>query len=250
MPRNKPRTSRLPPSGSPPFVVGSGPNQSMLVSGTHYTFSQFKSANRPSELWRHARPKIWNYGSKLKYETEVTRKLPMDLMIELGCNLGTIRAPGIGLLHNELVKGVPAIFGQFITTLPAIHSIIISVCVKYVPVPVVPQNERFYIRRLCPKSYHFFRCIARYGYMDVRKENHQVFEQLLIDSLGKYIRREAQERQLESDGDEDAESEEDTSFSRVLVTPNGSVYSLGVPRLAEYGAANNSISEASTSEGE
>ncbi|XP_038992419.1 potassium transporter 7-like [Hibiscus syriacus] len=135
---------------------------------------------------------IWNYGSKLKYETEVTQKLPMDLMRELGCNLGTIRAPGIGLLYNELAKGVPAIFGQFITTLPAIHSMIIFVCVKYVPVPVVPQNERFYFRRLCPKSYHIFRCIARYGYKDVRKENHQVFEQLLIDSLEKYIRREAQ----------------------------------------------------------
>ncbi|KAK8561383.1 hypothetical protein V6N13_149432 [Hibiscus sabdariffa] len=191
---------------------------------------------------------IWNYGSKLKYETEVTRKLPMDLMRELGSNLGTIRAPGIGLLYNELAKGVPAIFGQFITTLPAIHSMIIFVCVKYVPVPVVPQNERFYFRRLCPKSYHIFRCIARYGYKDVRKENHQVFEQLLIDSLEKYIRREAQERQLESDGDEDAESEQDTSFSRVVVTPNGSVYSLGVPLLAEYVGCNNSISEVSTSE--
>ncbi|KAK8617552.1 hypothetical protein V6N13_080462 [Hibiscus sabdariffa] len=191
---------------------------------------------------------VWNYGSKLKYETEVARKLPMDLMRELGCNLGTVRAPGIGLLYNELAKGVPAIFGRFMTTLPAIHSMVIFVCVKYVPVPVVPQKERFYFRRLCPRSYHIFQCIARYGYKDVRKENHQVFEQLLIDSLEKYIRREAKERQLESDGDEDAESGEDTSFSRVLVTPNGSVYSLGVPLLAEYRGSNNFTSEASTSE--
>ncbi|KAG8500420.1 hypothetical protein CXB51_004382 [Gossypium anomalum] len=191
---------------------------------------------------------IWNYGSKLKYETEVERKLPMDLMREIGCNLGTIRAPGIGLLYNELAKGVPAIFGHFITTLPAIHSMVIFVCIKYVPVPVVPQNERFFFRRICPKSYHLFRCIARYGYKDVRKENHQAFEQLLIESLEKFIRREAQQRQLESDGDEDADSEEDTSFSRVLVDPNGSVYSLGVPLLAEFRGSSNSISEASISE--
>ncbi|XVE93128.1 hypothetical protein REPUB_Repub01dG0163400 [Reevesia pubescens] len=104
---------------------------------------------------------IWNYGSKLKYETEVKKKLSMDLMRELGSNLGTIRAPGIGLLYNELVKGVPAIFGHFLTTLPAIHSMIIFVCIKYVPVPVVPQSERFLFRRVCPKSYHIFRCIAR-----------------------------------------------------------------------------------------
>jgi len=50
----------------------------------------------------------------------------MDLMRELGCNLGT-RAPGIGLLYNELVKGIPGIFGHFLTTLPAIHSMIIFV---------------------------------------------------------------------------------------------------------------------------
>ncbi|KAA3463026.1 potassium transporter 7-like [Gossypium australe] len=192
---------------------------------------------------------IWNYGSKLKYETEVKQKLSMDLMRELGCNLGTIRAPGIGLVYNELAKGVPAIFGHFLTTLPAIHSMIIFVCIKYVPVPMVPQSERFLFRRVCPKSYHIFRCIARYGYKDVRKENHQTFEQLLIESIEKFIRREAQERQLESDGDEDTDNEEDTSLSRVLIAPNGSVYSLAVPLLAEFGSSsNNPISEASTSE--
>ncbi|PIA55208.1 hypothetical protein AQUCO_00800141v1 [Aquilegia coerulea] len=190
---------------------------------------------------------IWNYGSKLKYETEVKQKLSMDLMRELGCNLGTIRAPGIGLLYNELVKGVPAIFGHFLTTLPAIHSMIIFVCIKYVPVPVVPQNERFLFRRVCPKSYHIFRCIARYGYKDVRKENHQTFEQLLIESLEKFIRREAQERSLESDGDEETDSENEASCSRVLIAPNGSVYSLGVPLLADFNCSDKRISEASTS---
>ena len=104
---------------------------------------------------------IWIYGSKLKYETEVKQKLSMDLMRELGSNLGTIRAPGIGLLYNELVKGIPAIFGHFLTTLPAVHSMIIFVCIKYVPVSVVPQSERFLFRRVCPKNYHIFRCIAR-----------------------------------------------------------------------------------------
>ncbi|KAL8097490.1 hypothetical protein AgCh_030573 [Apium graveolens] len=189
---------------------------------------------------------IWNYGSKLKYETEVRKKMSMELMRQLGCNLGTVRAPGIGLLYNELVKGVPAIFGHFLTSLPAVHSMIIFVCVKYVPVPVVPQGERFLFRRVCSKSYHIFRCIARYGYKDVRKENHQTFEQLLIESLEKFIRREAQERSLESDGEDDSDSEDEAS-SRVLVAPNGSVYSLGIPLLADYDAMQ-SHTEASTSD--
>lgn len=88
----------------------------------------------------------------------------------------------------------------------------------------------------------------RYGYKDVRKENHQAFEQLLIESLEKFIRREAQERSLESDGEEDTDSEGDLSCSRVLIAPNGSVYSLGVPLLAEFRDTNQQISEASTSE--
>ncbi|PKA52584.1 Potassium transporter 7 [Apostasia shenzhenica] len=190
---------------------------------------------------------IWNYGSKLKYETEVKQKLSMDLMLKLGCNLGTIRAPGIGLVYNELVRGIPAIFGHFLTTLPAIHSMIIFVCIKYVPVPVVPQNERFLFRRVCPKSYHMFRCIARYGYKDVRKEHHHTFEQLLIESLEKFIRREAQERSLESDEDGDSDTEEEESCSRILIAPNGSVYSLGVPLLSEYDCLAKPSSEASTS---
>ncbi|KAJ6963801.1 potassium transporter family protein [Populus alba x Populus x berolinensis] len=191
---------------------------------------------------------VWNYGSKLKHETEVKQKLSMDLMRELGPNLGTIRAPGIGLLYNELVKGIPAIFGHFLTTLPAIHSMIIFVSVKYVPVPVVPRGERFLFQRVCPKGYHIFRCIARYGYKDARKENQQAFEQLLIESLEKFIRREAQERLLESDGDDDTDYEDDSSSTRVLIAPNGSVYSLGVPLLAEYINTSKPISEASTSE--
>uniref|UniRef100_A0A7N0TEU4 Potassium transporter n=1 Tax=Kalanchoe fedtschenkoi TaxID=63787 RepID=A0A7N0TEU4_KALFE len=140
---------------------------------------------------------IWNYGSVLKYQSEVRQKLPMHLLLELGSDLGTVRVPGIGLLYSELVQGVPSIFGQFLLSLPAIHSTIVFVCIKYVPVPVVPQEERFLFRRVCPKDYHMFRCVARYGYKDVRKEDHHAFEMLLVESLKKFLRREAQDLALE-----------------------------------------------------
>ncbi|XP_039819547.1 probable potassium transporter 15 isoform X4 [Panicum virgatum] len=104
---------------------------------------------------------IWNYGSKLKYDSEVKQKLSKDLMRKLGPNLGTIRAPGLGLVCSDIVKGVPAIFGHFLTSLPAIHSIIVFVCIRNVPVPVVPQSERFLFQRVCSRGYHMFRCIAR-----------------------------------------------------------------------------------------
>ncbi|XP_051132626.1 potassium transporter 7-like [Andrographis paniculata] len=188
---------------------------------------------------------IWNYGSKLKYETEVNQKMSIDLIRKLGPNLGTVRAPGIGLLYNELAKGIPSIFGYFLTTLPAVHSMILFVCIKYVPVSAVPPSERFMVRRICPRSYHIFRCVARYGYKDVHKENHQVFEKLLIDSLEKFIRREAQERSLESDGDIDSDSDSEIpgSYSKTIIGPNGSVYSLSVPLLGDFRNVGKLISE-------
>ncbi|XP_072075011.1 putative potassium transporter 12 isoform X2 [Arachis hypogaea] len=140
----------------------------------------------------------WNYGSVLKYRSEVQEKISLDLMLELGSNLGTVRVPGIGLLYNELVQGIPSVFLQFLLSLPALHSTIVFVCIKHVPIPVVPQEERFLFRRVCPKDYHMFRCVARYGYKDVRKEDHHAFEQLLIESLEKFLRKEAQETTMES----------------------------------------------------
>ncbi|CAI9094395.1 OLC1v1030121C1 [Oldenlandia corymbosa var. corymbosa] len=140
----------------------------------------------------------WNYGTVLKYQSEVREKISMDLMLELGSTLGTVRVPGVGLLYNELVQGVPSIFGRFLLELPAIHSTVVFICIKYVPVPIVPQEERFMFRRVCPKDYHMFRCVARYGYKDVRKEDHHAFEQLLVESLEKFLRKEAREFALES----------------------------------------------------
>ncbi|KZV14905.1 Potassium transporter family protein isoform 1 [Dorcoceras hygrometricum] len=146
---------------------------------------------------------MWNYGSVLKYQSEVHGKISMDFMNELGSSLGTVRVPGIGLLYNELVQGIPSVFGQFLLDLPAIHSVIVFVCIKNVPVPIVPQEERFLFRRLCPKDYHMFRCIARYGYKDIRKEDHHAFEQLLVQSLENFLRREALDLALEGNINED-----------------------------------------------
>ncbi|MBA0823622.1 hypothetical protein Goarm_020340 [Gossypium armourianum] len=116
---------------------------------------------------------IWHYGSVLKYQSKVREKISMDFMIELGSTLGTVRVLGIGLLYNELVHDIPSIFGQFLLSLPAIHSTIIFVCIKYVPVPVVPQDERFLFRRVGLKDYHIF-------------------------SLENFLRKEAQDLALES----------------------------------------------------
>lgn len=155
---------------------------------------------------------IWHYGNRMQYQSEVEHKISMDYMLKLGSDLGTIRVKGVGLLYNELVHGVPAIFGHFIKSLPAIHSTVIFVCIKYVPVPKVPQSERFLFRRVCPRDYHMFRCVARYGYKDVRKEDHNIFEQLLLQKLELFLIQEAQEYALEADDSSPKSESSDNSF--------------------------------------
>ncbi|PUZ70567.1 hypothetical protein GQ55_2G242200 [Panicum hallii var. hallii] len=160
----------------------------------------------------------WNYGSVLKYQSEMRGKISLDFILDLGATLGTVRVPGIGLVYNELVQGIPSIFGQLLVTLPAMHSTIVFVCIKYIPVPYVPLEERFLFRRVGQKDYHMFRCVARYGYKDVRKEDHGFFEQLLVESLEKFLRREAQEIALETSTME-AERDDISVVSEVPQSP-------------------------------
>ncbi|KAJ0455359.1 putative potassium transporter [Helianthus annuus] len=171
---------------------------------------------------------IWNYGSVLKYQSEVHNKISMDFMNDLGSTLGTVRVPGIGLLYNELVHGVPSVLGRFLLDLPAIHSTLVFVCIKYVPVPVVAQEERFLFRRICPKDYHMFQCVARYGYKDVRKEDHHAFEQLLVESLEKFMRKEALDLALESEIN-------DAEFESVSVGQRSNSGELSVPLIQPDG---------------
>ncbi|KAF8030303.1 hypothetical protein BT93_E2682 [Corymbia citriodora subsp. variegata] len=132
---------------------------------------------------------VWHYGSVKRYEFEMHSKVSMAYILGLGPSLGLVRVPGIGLVYTELARGVPPIFSHFITNLPAIHSVVIFVCVKYLPVYTVPEEERFLVRRIGPKNFHMFRCVARYGYKDLHKKDDD-FEEKLFESLHMFVRLE------------------------------------------------------------
>ncbi|KAG2687999.1 hypothetical protein I3843_09G074800 [Carya illinoinensis] len=133
---------------------------------------------------------VWHYGTAKRYETELHSKVSMAWILGLGPSLGLVRVPGIGLVYSELASGVPHIFSHFITNLPALHSVVVFVCVKYLPVHKVPEEERFLVKRIGPKSFHMFRCVARYGYQDHHKKDTD-FEKKLFDSLFLFIRLES-----------------------------------------------------------
>lgn len=134
----------------------------------------------------------WHYGIRRKYEFDLQNKVSMKWILTLGPSLGIVRVPGIGLIYTELVTGVPAIFSHFVTNLPAFHQVLVFVCVKVVHVPFVSADERYLIGRIGPKSYRMYRCIIRYGYKDVRKDEEN-FEDQLVMSIGEFIQMEAEE---------------------------------------------------------
>lgn len=170
---------------------------------------------------------VWHYGTVKRYEFEMHSKVSMAWILGLGPSLGLVRVPGIGLVYTELASGVPHIFSHFITNLPAIHSVVVFVCVKYLPVYTVPEEERFLVKRIGPKNFHMFRCVARYGYKDLHKKDDD-FEKKLFDSLFMFVRLEAMMEGC-SDSDEYSIYGQQTEESRDgLLNNNGHTTSSNV----------------------
>lgn len=138
---------------------------------------------------------VWHYGTRKKYNFDLHNKVSLKWLLGLGPSLGIVRVPGIGLIYSELATGVPAIFSHFVTNLPAFHKVLVFVCVKSVPVPYVSAEERFLIGRICPRPYRMYRCIVRYGYKDIQRDDGD-FENQLIQSIAEFIQMEAGEAQF------------------------------------------------------
>ncbi|XP_024978824.1 potassium transporter 11-like [Cynara cardunculus var. scolymus] len=161
---------------------------------------------------------IWHYGTVKRYEFEMHSKISMAWILGLGPSLGLVRVPGVGLVYTELASGVPHIFSHFITNLPAIHSVVVFVCVKYLPVYTVPEDERFLVKRIGPKNFHMFRCVARYGYKDLHKKDDE-FEKKLFDNLFMFVRLESM-MEGGSDSDEYSVYGQQTRRSKDFLLPD------------------------------
>ncbi|KQK14791.1 potassium transporter 7 [Brachypodium distachyon] len=183
---------------------------------------------------------VWHYGTRRKYLFDLQNKVSMKWILTLGPSLGIMRVPGIGLIYTELVTGVPAIFSHFVTNLPAFHQILVFVCVKSVPVPYVPADERYLIGRIGPRQYRMYRCIVRYGYKDVQKEDEN-FENHLVMSIAKFIQMEAEE--AASSG-----SYESSTEGRMAVIHTADTVGTGLIMRDSNEAAGTSLTRSSKSE--
>ncbi|KAL0357668.1 UNVERIFIED_CONTAM: Potassium transporter 5 [Sesamum calycinum] len=131
---------------------------------------------------------IWHYAQKQRYLYELKNKVPNEFVRDLANNKDISRIPGIGLLYSELVQGIPPIFPHFIANIPSIHSVIVLVSIKALPVSKVLLEERFLFRKIEPKEFRVYSCIVRYGYKE-KIEEPMEFERQLVENLKEFIRR-------------------------------------------------------------
>ncbi len=132
---------------------------------------------------------IWHYVHKKRYMFELKNKVSPNFLKELATNPTINRVPGIGLLYSELVQGIPPIFPHFIANVPSIHSVLVFVSIKSIPISKVAPEERFLFRDVEQRDYRMFRCVVRYGYNDLIKEAKE-FEHQLVEELKKFIQHE------------------------------------------------------------
>ncbi|XAR48053.1 hypothetical protein NMG60_11030755 [Bertholletia excelsa] len=165
----------------------------------------------------------WHHGTLKKYEFEVENKVSVDWLLGLGPSLGISRVRGIGLIHTELVSGIPAIFSHFITNLPAFHQVLVFLCIKSVPVPHVKHEERFLVSRIGSSAYRCYRCIVRYGYRDVQKDDLE-FENDIVCAIADFIRIEG--KAIPSGGDKVSPKGEEKMV--VVGTPSTRVHGIQI----------------------
>lgn len=132
---------------------------------------------------------VWHYVHQQRYVFELRNKVSSTYVRDIVTNTDINRLPGIGLLYSELVQGIPPMFPHFISNIPSIHSVVIFVSIKSIPISKVLPEERFLFRQVEPREARVFRCVVRYGYKDLIQEPKD-FERQLVDNLKEFIRQE------------------------------------------------------------
>ncbi|KAL7152065.1 hypothetical protein ABFS83_04G073000 [Erythranthe nasuta] len=131
---------------------------------------------------------VWNDVYRKKYHFELDNKIsPKQVNEIIKDSISHERLPGLAIFYSELVHGIPPIFKHYIANVPVIHSVLVFVSFKSLPISKVPLEERFLFRRVQPKDLQVFRCVVRYGYKDVRNEE-EPFERMLVERLKDFIR--------------------------------------------------------------
>ncbi|KAK9762377.1 hypothetical protein K7432_011940 [Basidiobolus ranarum] len=91
------------------------------------------------------------------------------------------RVPGFALFYSEADVGVPATFTHFINSFSVVPQVLVFVTIRHVPIPYVLPKERYTLTRLNFQG--FYRCVARYGYMETVEEGNQFANEVILEMM-------------------------------------------------------------------
>ncbi|KAE8693747.1 putative Potassium transporter [Hibiscus syriacus] len=164
------------------------------------------------------------YLSSVLYKFAFGGYLPLVFGIsddrhEISTNKRMARIPGLAMFYSELVHGIPPIFEHFVSHVPALHSVIVFVSMKSLHINKVPEEERYFFRRVEPRELCAFQCVVRYGYKDVKEE---AFEETLITRLKQFIQEETLMQLHTVSGNENM-AERGSESDREIAEPNDEI---------------------------
>ncbi|KAI4319416.1 hypothetical protein MLD38_033015 [Melastoma candidum] len=151
---------------------------------------------------------VWNYVYCKKYYYELDHKITPERLKEIISDPNLRRMPKLALFYSELVQGIPPIFEQYLSNVPALNNVLVFISFKSLPISKVPQEERFLFRRIASDDANVYRCVVRYGYSDVHGSSGrgESFEVTLVEGLKGYIRSNTAGGDEEGRGKRDVEA--------------------------------------------
>ena len=118
----------------------------------------------------------------------MNNKVTLESLGALLSNSATQRVPGVCFFYSDLVHGVTPIVPHYVRNVRTLHQILVFTTIRYLPVRTVLPEERILVGRLGYKG--VYRCIARYGYMDVINLQGYEFMDQVIQNMQKFLQSE------------------------------------------------------------
>ncbi|KAL5827275.1 hypothetical protein ACOSQ3_019110 [Xanthoceras sorbifolium] len=84
---------------------------------------------------------VWNNVYRRKYYYELENKVSPERLKEMAADSRVCRIPGLAMFYSELVHGIPPIFKHYVANVPAMHSVLVFVSMKTLPINKVPSEE-------------------------------------------------------------------------------------------------------------
>ncbi|KAG6645532.1 potassium transporter 5-like [Carya illinoinensis] len=159
---------------------------------------------------------LWNYGYRKKYIYELDNKVSPVKLVEIASDTSIHRIPGLALFYTELVQGISPIFTHYVANVPALHSVLVFISIKSLPICTVPPEDRFLFKRVEPRELSIFRCIVRYGYKDARTE-WEFFKEMLTIQLKDFIRKDVFMSRLPHTTNMASHESDDNEVSRLRI---------------------------------